>query len=52
MWYLYEYWDSNGWYKFMDIGIYKITDLQDFSSCKPNEEWPHIALPCYSETEK
>ena len=36
----------------MDIGIYKITDLQDFSSCKPNEEWPHIALPCYSETEK
>ena len=30
--------------------------LQDyrrpFSSCKPNEEWPHVALPCYNESEK
>ena len=21
-------------------------------SCKPNEEWQHIALPCYNESEK
>ena len=23
-----------------------------FSSCKPNEEWAHKALPCYNESEK
>ena len=22
-----------------------------FSSCKSNEEWPHIALQCYNESE-
>ena len=22
------------------------------SSCKPNEEWPHRAVPCYNESEK
>ena len=30
--------------------------LQDyrrpFSSCKPNEEWPYIALTCYNESEE
>ena len=30
--------------------------LQDyrrpFGSYKPNEEWTHIALPCYNESEK
>ena len=26
MWYLYEYWDSNGWWKFIDISIYKILE--------------------------
>ena len=39
----------------MNIGIpmadaHRHKNLQDyirpFSSCKPNEEWPHIALPC------
>ena len=23
-----------------------------FSSCKPNEKWPHITLTCYNESEK
>ena len=30
--------------------------LQDYgrplSSCKAKEKWPHIALPCYNESEK
>ena len=26
MWYLYEYWDSNGWCKLMGINIYKIRE--------------------------
>ena len=26
MWYLYKYWDSIGWCKFMDVSIYKITE--------------------------
>ena len=38
----------------MQVHEYKY--LQDyriaFSSCKPNEEWKHIALPCYNESEK
>ena len=25
---------------------------QPFSICKPNEEWPHIVLPCHNESEK
>ena len=38
----------------MQVHGYKY--LQDckrpFSSCKPNEEWTHIALLCYNESEK
>ena len=38
----------------MQVHRYKY--LQDyrrpFSSCKSNKEWPHIALPCYIESEK
>ena len=37
----------------MQLRQYK--HLQDqrrpFSSCKPYEEWPHIALHCYNENE-
>ena len=25
---------------------------QPFNICKSNEEWPHISLPCYYESEK
>ena len=49
IWYLYECWDSNGWCNFIDISIYKITEAHP---AKPNQEWPHIALPCYNESEK
>ena len=38
----------------MQVHRYKY--LQDYrrpcSSCKPNKEWPDIALPCYNENEK
>ena len=52
MGYLFEYWCSIGWYKFMDVSIFKIKYRRPSSRCKPNEEWPHIALPCYNESEK
>ena len=36
--------------------FHQYKSLQDyrrpFSICKPNEEWPHIALPCHNEREK
>ena len=49
IWYLHDYWDSNDWCKFIDISIYKIYGIP-FSSCKPKEEWSHIALPCCNES--
>ena len=36
--------------------VYRNNYLQDyrrrFSSCKPKEEWPAIAVPCYNESKK
>ena len=36
--------------------VYRYKYFQDykrpFISCKPNKECPHIALPCYNESEK
>ena len=36
--------------------VHRCKYLQDnkrpFSNCKSNEELPHIALPCYNESEK
>ena len=49
IWYLHDNWDSNDWCKFIDISIYKIYGIP-FSSCKPKEEWLHIALPCCNES--
>ena len=37
--------DTSSWIKYpRDYG-------RPFISCKPNEEWPHIALPYYNERE-
>ena len=32
MWYLYEYWDSNGWWKFIGKSIYKIIEDHSVTS--------------------
>ena len=45
--YLCEYWDSNGWCKLMYLQDYR----KPFSSCMPNEEWTHIVLTYYNESE-
>ena len=28
------------------------TDVAPCISCKPNEEWPYLVIPCYNEGEK
>ena len=38
----------------MQVYGYKYLQVygRPFSSCKPNEEWIHIALTCYNESQK
>ena len=50
--FLYQYWDSNDWCKYLLDIKYLQDHRKPFNSCKPNEERPHIALPCYNEIEK